>query len=300
MDKLTALRVFRRVAERKSFSRAAHDLGLSNAAVSKNVRELEEELDARLIARTTRRLHLTPTGDGYYQRAVAILEAITEADRSVKELSPTPRGLLRVASPMSLGLAVVAPAVGEFLIQYPEVKIDLEMNDRVVDIVREGFDVSVRGGGPLADSTLMAKKIARLDRAVVAAERYLERAGEPRAPAELAKHRCLVYSLARSPTRWSFVKNAIQRSVQIDGPLHVNSSLALVRAAEAGAGIALVPVLTVQRELDERRLVRILRDWQSEPQALYAVSARHRQSSRLARLFVEHLMKIVRKKAGAP
>ncbi len=166
--------------------------------------------------------------------------------------------------------------------------------------MREGFDVSVRGGGPLADSTLMAKKIARLDRAVVAAERYLERAGEPRAPAELAKHRCLVYSLARSPTRWSFVKNAIQRSVQIDGPLHVNSSLALVRAAEAGAGIALVPVLTVQRELDERRLVRILRDWQSEPQALYAVSARHRQSSRLARLFVEHLMKIVRKKAGAP
>ena len=297
MDKLTALRVFRRVVERESFSRAARDLRLSNAAVSKNVRELEEELGAPLIQRTTRRLHLTPVGEGYYQRAVAILDALAEADRSVKDLTTTPRGLLRVASPMSLGLTDVTPAIADFLVQYPDVKLELEMSDRAVDVVREGFDVCIRGGGALADSSLVAKKLTHLQRVVVGARSYIDRAGEPRSPAQLASHRCLVYSLSTSPTRWTFVKGASTKSVDIDGPLRASSSLALVQAAAAGVGLAFVPLLAVRRELAEDRLVTILRDWRGEPQALYAVYPRHRERSHLLRLFIEHL---AQRLVGAP
>ena len=289
MDKLTALRVFRRVVEHESFSRAARDLRLSNAAVSKNVRELEEELGAPLIHRTTRRLHLTPAGEAYYQHAVAILDALAEADQAVKELASAPRGVLRIASPMSLGLTDIAPAVADFLLRYPDVKLELEMSDRVVDVVREGFDICIRGGGTLTDSTLVAKKLTRLQRVVVAARSYLDRVGEPRSPAQLATHQCLVYSLSSSPTRWTFVKGATKKSVDIDGPLRVNSSLALVQAAAAGLGLAFVPLRAVRRELAEDRLVTVLRDWKDEPQALYAVYPRHRESSRLLRLFIEHL-----------
>ena len=294
MDKLTALRVFRRVVERESFSRAARDLRLSNAAVSKNVRELEAELGAPLIQRTTPRLHHTPVGEEYYQLTVAILDALGDADRAVRELTTAPRGLLRIASPMSLGLTHVAPAIAEFLVQYPEVKLDLEMSDRVVDVVREGFDLSIRGGGVLTDSTLVAKKLARLERVVVGAPSYVERAGEPRSPAQLAAHRCLIYSLSSSPTRWTFVKGSTTKSVDIDGPLRVNSSLALVQAAVAGAGLAFVPVLAARREIGGGRLVPVLRDWKGEPQALYAIYPRHRESSHVLRLFLDHLARRLR------
>lgn len=300
MDKLTALRVFRRVVERESFSRAARDLSLSNAAVSKNVRELEDDLGARLIQRTTRRLHLTPLGESYYQRAVAVLDALAEADRTVKDHATTARGLLRVAAPMSLGLSGVAAATSEFLVRHPEVRIDLEMNDRVVDVVREGFDVCIRGAGPLADSNLVARKITRIDRIVVAAPSYVARTGEPRTPADLAQHRCLVYSLSSSPNRWSFVKGATRKAVDVDGPLRVNSSLALVQAAVAGLGIAFVPVMSVERELADQRVVPLLGEWRGEPQSLYALHVRHRQTSRLVRAFVDHLAERLRRTWRAP
>jgi DNA-binding transcriptional LysR family regulator len=289
MEKLTALRVFRRVVERESFSRAARDLRLSNAAVSKNVRELEAELGAPLIHRTTRRLHLTPAGEAYYGRVVAILDALVDADRDVKELTSAPRGVLRIASPMSLGLTDVAPAIAEFLVQYPDVKLELEMNDRAVDVVREGFDVCIRGSGALADSTLVAKKLARLERVVVAAPSFLERVGVPRSPGQLATSRCLVYTLSSSPTQWTFIRGTTKKSVVIDGPLRVNSSLALVQAAVAGVGLAFVPVLVVRRELAEGKLVSVLPEWKGEPQSLSAIYPRHRESSHLLGLFLEHL-----------
>jgi DNA-binding transcriptional LysR family regulator len=289
MDKLTALRVFRRIVERQSFSRAARDLSLSNAAVSKNLRELEDELGAPLIQRTTRRLHVTPLGESYLRKAIAILDALAEADRTVKDHATTPRGLLRVAAPMSLGLTGIAATACEFLVRHPDVKLDLDMSDRAVDLLREGFDVCIRGGGAQRDSNLVAKRLTRIDRIVVASPTYLARSGEPRSPAELSQHRCLVYSLSSSPTRWSFVKGTAKKSVEIDGPLRVNSSLAIVQGAVAGLGLAFVPVIAVERELAERRVVSVLREWQGEPQTLQAIYTRHRQSSPLVRRFVEHL-----------
>lgn len=289
MDKLTALRVFRRIVERQSFSRAARDLALSNAAVSKNLRELEEALGATLIQRTTRRLRVTPLGETYYRRAVEILESIADADRAVLDHARTLRGLLRVSCPMSLGLAGVAAAATDFLVRHPEVKLDLVLDDRLVDLVREGFDVCIRGGDPLPDSGLVARRLAPIERVLVAAPSYVARVGEPRTPRDLARHRCLVYSLSRTPARWTFVKGARTQAVVVDGPLQMSSSLALVQAAAAGLGVAFVPRLVADQELAAQRVIPLLRDWQGEPQALNAIYLRHRHTPTLLRRFVEHL-----------
>ena len=173
MDKVTALRVFRRVAELASFSAAARQLRLSNAAVSKNVRELEEELGAQLLQRTTRRVQLTAAGEQYYRRIVAVLDELANADSAASEQSQAPRGRLRVAAPMSFGLSELAAKVATFGTLYPELSIELELNDRFVDVIQEGFDVAIRGSGPLPDSNLVAKKLLDIERVVCASPEYL-------------------------------------------------------------------------------------------------------------------------------
>jgi DNA-binding transcriptional LysR family regulator len=286
MEKLTALRAFRRVAELGSFTRAAKDLRMSNAAASKNVRELEEELGVPLVHRTTRRLNLTPAGQAYYERCAAILDELTDADRTVKDLRASPRGVLRVSAPMSFGLTSLMPAVSAFLERWPELRVELELNDRFVDPIREGFDVCLRGGTALDDSSLVARRLTTVERVLVSAPAARPRL---RSPVDLVKQRCLVYSLAASPAEWTFVRGKTKKTVTISGPLRVNNSLALVQAAASGAGIALVPSFAVRRELEDGRLVRLLDDWTSEPASIYAIAPRHREMSRGVRLFVDHL-----------
>jgi DNA-binding transcriptional LysR family regulator len=292
MDKLTALRVFRRVCETGSFTSAARELRLSNAAVSKNVRELEEELGARLIERTTRRLRITEAGEAYLRRVSAILDELETVDAEVKDKSSSPRGSLRVAAPMSLGVSRLAHAVGAFLVQYPGLEVELEMNDRYVDLVAEGFDVAIRGGA-LQDSSLVARKLGTIERVLVAAPSYLRAHGRPRHPRELARHRCLVHSLARSPARWVLTQKSRTVRLDISGPLSINSSLGLAGAAVAGAGIALLPRATVSDALSTGQLEAVLRDWRAEHQSLYAVYPRHHQVSQRVRLFVDFLAKEV-------
>lgn len=289
MDKLTALRVFRRVAELASFSAAARDLRLSNAAVSKNVRELEEALGAQLLQRTTRRVHLTPAGEQYLGRVVAILDELANADGAASEQSQAPRGRLRVAAPMSFGLCELAAKVAAFGTLYPELSIELELNDRFVDVIREGFDVAIRGSGPLPDSNLVAKKLLDIERLVCASPEYLARHGEPKSPQSLTRHRALLYSLSSTPGVWAFRKGKAKVTVELRGALSVNSSLALVAAATEGAGVAFLPSFAVKSQLQSGRLRRLLPAWRSEPQALYALYPRHRFTSRGVRLFVEQL-----------
>lgn len=289
MDKLTALTVFRHVAELQSFNQAARALRLSNAAVSKNIRELEEELGARLIHRTTRRLHLTAAGEAYHRQVCDILDQLRLADARMIEQAAVPRGLLRVTVPTSLGLTLLAGAVGEFLSQYPELRVELEMNDRYVDIVHEGFDVAIRGGGALRDSSMVARKLCELRRVACAAPGYLTQHGSPKVPGDLPAHRCLIYSLSSSPTRWIFRKGKERCGIDVSGPLRINSSLGLIRAAESGAGIALVPLFAVQAELRAKVLKTVLNTWQPELQTLYAVYPQHRQGSQNLRLLLDFI-----------
>lgn len=288
MEKLTALNVFRVVCELASFSGAARKLRLSNAAVSKNVRELEEELGARLLERTTRRVRMTQAGEAYWRRISAILDELQVVDAETKDQSRVPRGTLRVAAPMSLGIAQLAPLVGAFLVEHPGLHVELEMNDRYIDVVGEGFDVALRGGA-LSDSSLVARKLGPIARVLCASPAYLRQHGRPGRPQDLARHRCLVYSLAKSPTRWTLTRKSRRVRLEIKGPFSVNSSLALAGAARAGAGIALVPEVTVRDALANKQLEAVLRDWSAEPQSLFAVYPRHHQVSQRVRLFVDFL-----------
>ncbi|MBI1250962.1 MAG: LysR family transcriptional regulator [Alphaproteobacteria bacterium] len=294
MDQLTALRVFRRVAELGGFAAAARDLDLSNAAVSKNVRELEEALGARLINRTTRRMHLTEAGAAYLAKTRAILDQLSEADAAVADAGAAPRGLLRVAAPMSVGIAHVAPAAAAFLQAYPDVRLELSFDDRAIDIVEGGFDVAIRGAARLKDSSLIARRVGGLDRVVCAAPAYVKRRPQPKTPADLSAHDCLIYTLSSAPRRWTFTRKGKGQSANVAGPLSVNNSLALAAAARAGLGVALVPHFAAEGDLASGALVRLLPDWACEPAALYALTPRHRQAEAKVRLFIDHMAKALR------
>lgn len=293
MDKLTALRVFRRVAERNSFSAAADDLALSRAAVSKNVRELEAELGVRLINRTTRRLHLTEAGELYLARTSAVLDDLTQADAAASELSLTPRGRLKVSAPMSLGLTKIGRAVSEFLIACPEVKVELDLNDRFIDLVDGGFDVGIRGAGQLEDSSLIARRLCDLNSLACASPSYLARRGAPAAPEDLADHDCLTYSLASERGQWVFTRGEESRSVQVDGPLRANNSLAIVQAAAAGLGVVVAPIFALEAGLASGALVQVLPEWRATAGAVYAIYPRHRQASLTVRAFVDTAARVL-------
>jgi DNA-binding transcriptional LysR family regulator len=289
MDKLVALKVFRRVVELGSFSRAADDIGLSNASVSKNVQELEKELKTQLIHRTTRRLSLTETGKLYFQRICHILDELAHAEETVSDLSAKPSGLLRVTVPMSMGLTHVAATIYQFQAVYPDIRIDLVLNDCYVDLIEDGFDVGIRGSGKLNNDSLVRQQICNIQRVVCASPEYLKQHGEPRSPHELEQHNCVIYSLARSPHEWSFQRDDKTVTVNVDGSLKVNNSLAAAQAAVSGLGLLFLPTFAVLDALELGKLQVVLKEWSAEPLILYAVYPKHRQHSRKLQIFVNFI-----------
>src|SRR3982751_3262030 len=195
MDRITGLSVFAKVVESSSFAAAARYFGLSPAMVSKHVVALEERLGARLLNRTTRRVSPTEIGRVFYERATRILADLDDAEQEASALQATPRGLLRVNGPLSFGTRQLAPAIADYLAACPEVEIDVTLNDRVADLVEEGFDLAIRIGR-LADSSLIARRIAPCRIVTCAAPAYLAKHGTPAKPADLAAHNCLGYSYA--------------------------------------------------------------------------------------------------------
>ncbi len=289
MDKLVALEVFRRVVELKSFSRAAEDLHLSNAAVSKNVRELEQALKTQLIQRTTRRLSLTETGQLYFQKICSILDELSMVEETVSDLSTKPHGRLRITAPMSLGLTYVATAIYQFQLAYPDIQIELTLSDRYVDLIEEGFDVGIRGGEANQDTSLVMYRICEFKRVVCASPAYLQRYGEPHSPEDLKQHQCVIYSLARSPREWSFWRGEEIAIINVDGSLKVNNSLAASQASVAGIGIIFLPIFVASDALKKGDLRIILQEWSAEPLTLYAIYQKHRQHSRKLQVFIEFI-----------
>lgn len=289
MDKLVALQVFRRVIELESFSRAAEDLDLSNAAVSKNVQELEKALKTQLIQRTTRRLNLTEVGQLYFQDICSILDRLESLEETISDLSIEPRGLLRVTAPVSLGLTDVAKAIYQFQAMHPTIEIDLVLNDRYVDLIEEGFDVGIRGTGAVSDTSLVMHRICDIRRVVCASPAYLEKYGEPQVPHDLQQYPCVIYNLARSPREWRFQRGTEKVMVTVDGPVQVNNSLAAGQAAAAGLGIIFLPIFTVSEALERGMLRILLADWLAEPLTLYAIYPKHRQHSRKLQVFLDFL-----------
>ena len=288
MDRLAALQAFVRVAETRSFSEAARRLRTSKSAVSRLVAALEAELGARLFHRTTRSLTLTEPGASYVERASRILADLAEADASVSQMQAAPRGRLRVNAPMSFGFLHLAPAIPDFLARYPDVAIDMIMNDRFVDLVDEGFDVAVRIGS-LADSSLVARKLAPIRRAVCASPAYLTARGVPASPDHLATHDCIGYS--NMPTQeWRFVApDGRPWPVAVTGRFAANNGDAIRAAALRGVGLALLPTFLIGGDLQAGTLMTVLDGFVPQDMTLNAVYPHARHLSPKVRAFVDFL-----------
>lgn len=268
---LEAMAIFAKVVELKSFSAAAEELKLSKATVSKAVSRLETRLGARLFNRTSRRLALTEAGLRLAEPAARLLADGEAAEDEILAQSARPRGLVRLASPMSFGLLEVAPLLPAFLAAYPEVSVDLHMSDEAVDLVGLGFDMALRIAS-LPDSSLVARRIGPVARHVVAAPAYLAARGRPTHPAHLAEHACLGYAYLPTPETWRFVNGAGEEaSVRPGGPLRANNAEALLPALEAGLGLAVQPDFIVGESLAQGRLEVVLNDWSPPPVALHLV-----------------------------
>ena len=286
---LDAVRIFTEVAERESFSGAARTLGLSKSAVSKQVGRLEEDLGARLLNRTTRRVSLTEAGLAFYRGGLEALAAAEAARGAVTRLSEAPRGRLKITAPVSFSIKHLGPLLAGFLRRYPEVALDLELNDRRVDLVEEGFDLAIRIG-VLDDSSLIARKLAPSPLLLCAAPAYLKRHGAPAEPKDLAAHDCLIYSYRSSPEQWRFQGPGGARSVKVSGRLETNNGDLLRSAALDGAGIALLPSFIVGADVETGALRRLLSEWDCPSQsAVHALYPSSRQLSPKVRVCIDYL-----------
>jgi DNA-binding transcriptional LysR family regulator len=280
--------IFAEVVEAEGFSAAARRLGVSKSAVSKQVARLEDRLAVRLLNRTTRRLSLTEAGATFYDSCRAVLDAAETAEREVSELAAAPRGLLKLNAPMSFGFLHLAAAIPQFHAQFPQISVDVAMNDRFVDLVEEGYDLAIRIGA-LGDSSLVARRIAPSRAVICASPDYLARRGRPATPGDLARHDCLLYANKDQPRVWSLLGPAGSQKVTVRGPLIANNGDALAAAALGGMGIASLPTFIVGRHLRAGRLEVLLRDFPLPEQGIHAVFPHSRNLSVKVRVFVDFL-----------
>jgi DNA-binding transcriptional LysR family regulator len=267
-----ALAIFAKVVELRSFAAAASELVLSKATVSKAVGRLEERLGARLFNRTSRRLALTDAGQKLAERAARLLADGEAAESEALAQSSAPRGLVRLAVPMTFGVKIVAPLLPEFLETYPEVSIDLHLSDAIVDLIGEGFDAGLRIAR-LPDSSLIARRLCGMPRYTVAAPAYLKRYGRPTHPMQLAQHRCFGYAYLSTPNVWHYTNAAgEQASVRPGGPLRVNNGEAIMPALLAGLGIADLPEFIVGEAVASGEVEVIFRGWKQPEGAVHLVT----------------------------
>jgi DNA-binding transcriptional LysR family regulator len=265
------LAIFAKVVELRSFAAAAAELSLSRATVSKAVTRLEQRLGARLFNRTSRRLALTDAGQKLSERAARILADGEAAENEALAQSVAPRGLVRLAVPMTFGVRAVAPILPEFLQAYPDVTIDLHLSDAMVDLIGEGFDAGLRIAS-LPDSSLIARRLCAMPRYTVASPAYLKRHGRPTHPMHLAQHRCLGYAYLSTPDVWQFTNSAGEQvSVRPAGPLRVNNGEALLPSVIAGLGIADLPDFIVGDAIASGEVEVILKDWKQTEGAVHLV-----------------------------
>ncbi|WP_256250711.1 LysR family transcriptional regulator [Nitrosomonas sp. Nm51] len=283
------MQTFVRVVDAGSISGAAERLGVAKSVVSRRLKELEMHLGAALFHRTTRKMNLTETGRTFFQQTVRILDDLQEAELTASQAHGMLKGSLRVALPLSFGLMHMGPAIDAFLQAHPQIEFDLDFNDRQVDLVTEGFDLAIRIAN-LADSSLMARRLAGIRAVMCASPDYLKRNGIPQAVSDLAHHQCLAYNLLRDFNHWHVHDtNGNPVRVRIRPYLKAGNGEFLRDAAVSGLGIALLPTFIVYREVEQGALVPVLTDYHCPQIAAYTVYPQTRHLSRRVRAFVDFL-----------
>ncbi|MCX2725287.1 LysR family transcriptional regulator [Roseibium salinum] len=288
MDAITRMRCFIQVVDSNGFSAAAREMGRSKALVSKYVGELEDELGVRLLNRTTRQVSLTEVGEAYYKEAVEILQRIDDLQASVQSSHREVRGRLRVSAPRSMGDVMLNKPMMQFLVENPDVVLDLRLEDRFVDLVEEGFDVAIRVS-QLDDSSLIARKIAPFKTVLCASPSAIEKYGAPRTPADLASRPCIIDTNYRFKQNWMFNEEGQRLSVTVKGPLEVNSAAAAREAALRGLGFLRTPLFFVAEDIEKGDLVALLEGSENDSLGIYAVYPHRRHLSGKVRAFVDFL-----------
>jgi DNA-binding transcriptional LysR family regulator len=287
MDTLQGMKVFVRVAQRGGFATAGRDLRMSPAAVTKHVAAIESRVGARLLDRTTRSVGLTEAGRVYLDHCLECLQAVEDAEASVSELSKEPKGLLRVSAPVDFGN--LAAVIARFMNANPGVSLDLQLNNRPVDLVDEGFDIAIRVAASL-DGRYVARPIAITRVAIFGAPAYLEKYGRPRTPKDLERHRSLVFSEPRSRDEWTFDRDGSRVGVKLSAVMTSNNGEALCAALVEGVGLGAIPSVLARRHLDAGRIEPVLSDWRIVPElGVYAVYPHRRFLAPKVKAFVEAL-----------
>jgi DNA-binding transcriptional LysR family regulator len=290
MDRFESMAVFGKVVASGSFSNAARQMHLSQAAVSKHVRALEEWLGTPLLNRTTRKVSLTEFGRVFHERCLKILEELDYARDAASEVHKQPKGTLRITAPIPFGERYLPALVSEFLRLHPEISFQVALTDRRIDLVEEGFDLAIRVGR-LPDTTMVARRLASSRFVACASSDYIRRFGEPREPGELSSHQCLIFTHHYAPTEWRFVRpDGDSISVPVVGRVKSNNADLLLAAAKAGDGILLAPTFHVGADLASGALAPVLIGWTNFETTVQAVYPHTRHLSAKVRTFVDFLV----------
>jgi len=283
------MRTFVRVVEAGSLSTAANRLDIAKSAVSRRLADLESRLGVQLLNRTTRRLNLTDSGALFYQRCQRILSDLEESEQYVANVHTQLRGTIRIAAPLTFGVHHLSPVLDDFLKEHPELSLDLDLNDRTVNLMDEGVDLGIRIG-KLQDSTMMARKLASAKMLLCASPEYLKRHGEPQTPADLKNHYGLSYSNLSEGELWQFTKeDGKHYSVHVPFRMRANNGEVLHKAALDGLGIVATVSFICYRELEQGKLKQILADYRTDEVGIYAVYPSQRHLPGRIRLLIDYL-----------
>lgn len=289
LDKLSVMHAFRRIVERGSFTRAAKDLGVSPALLSREIRLLEESLGSTLLTRTTRSMSITDAGQLYYDEATAVLGAVTAMEDRIREGAGAVRGHLKVNASNSFGQTVIAPLLPGFLDAYPDLRFTLSLDERVVDMVEGGIDVAIRIRTSMPDSALVARRIGTVRQRIFAAPAYLERTGVPERPEDIRNRKVIGFLLGDHLTSWNLSGPSGTATLDLDPEIRVGNSLVLRDLLIAGQGIGTLPSFISDAPEKRGDLVRILPDWELPAPEIFAVTASRLGMDAKVTAFLEHL-----------
>lgn len=282
------MRVFSAVAKNGSFSDAAKKLSISKAMASKHVQSLEHSLGVRLLDRTTRKLNLTDVGSAYYAKADSILADIDEAELAISQLNSEPKGTLKIMAPPSFGAFHLSRALSVYLRKYPDISTEIELTNRMPDLVEDGIDLAFYLG-ELDDSTFVARKIASTRRVICASPYYLKQNGTPQTPDDLTKHNCMIYAPGTILNEWDFINNNEKIKVKVSGDIQCNDGNALRIAAIQGCGIAQLPTYMVGLDIQSGCLNALLEKYEPEKLPIYAIYNHRKYLSAKIQTFVEFM-----------
>ncbi|MCE5974922.1 LysR family transcriptional regulator [Sinirhodobacter sp. WL0062] len=289
MDKLSVMQAFRRIVERGSFARAAEDLGVSPALLSREIKLLEESLGSSLLTRTTRAMSLTDAGRLYYDEASGILDAVASVETRIRDGAGAVRGHLKVNASSSFGQTVISPILPEFLEAHPDLRLSLSLDDRIVDMIEGGFDVSIRILPAMPDSSLIARKIGTMRQRIFAAPAYLDQAGTPERPQDIAGHRVIGFLLADHLTKWALQGPSGAIILDLDPAIRVGNSLVLRDLLISGHGIGTLPDFVSNEPEGRGELVRVLPEWELPAPEIFAVTASRLGMDAKVTVFLDHL-----------